>query len=182
MAGEESVDGAYHGDNIAPSLFGGMIFIKDNPSHDFYRIPLLPGLKATILLPNLKIVTKNARSILSNQVDFSKSNRQSSNIAGLMIGFYTSNLALIKNSLKDEIIEEQRAKLIPGFYDVKEAALQTGALGCSISGAGPAIFCLSQNNLIAEEAGIRMQEAFQKNGIESKFFLSDINQEGSHVC
>ena len=79
----------------------------------------------------------------------------------------------------DVIIEPQRAQLIPGFYEVKEKALESGALGCSISGAGPSIFALCANSLKAEQAGLAMQEVFNKMKIENELFISPINHEGA---
>ncbi|MCB0577581.1 MAG: homoserine kinase, partial [Saprospiraceae bacterium] len=92
------------------------------------------------------------------------------------------DIDLIGRSLKDEIIEPQRAGLIPGFYDVKDAALAEGALGCSISGAGPSVFALCANSLVAENAGRAMKQAFAKHGVESELFLSPVNQEGARIC
>jgi homoserine kinase len=158
---------------------GGMIFIRDNPSLDFHRLPLPPGIFATVVYPHVKIVTKDARAVLKEQVSFENSNRQTSNLAGLIIGLFRTDLDLIQRSLKDDLVEEQRAHLIPGFYDVKAAAIESGVLGCSISGAGPSVFALSANSLIAEEAGQKMQAAFSNAGIQSALYISKINQEGA---
>lgn len=179
MAGEQSVDGAYHADNVAPSLLGGMIFIKDNNTLDVHRLPLPRGIYATVVYPEIKIVTKEARAILTDRVDFSKSNEQSSNLAGLIIGLFKTDLDLIGRSLKDALVEDQRAHLIPGFYDAKEQAMESGVLGCSISGAGPSIFCLSANSLIAENAGKALQEVFKIQNIKSTIYVSPINHEGA---
>lgn len=179
MIGEQFVDGAYHADNVAPSLLGGMIFIRDNPSLDIHRLPVPPGLHATIVYPNIRIVTKDARAVLKEYVSFENSNRQTSNLAGLIIGLFRTDLDLIQRSLKDDLVEEQRSHLIPGFYDVKDAAIGAGVLGCSISGAGPSVFALSANSLIAEEAGQKMQSVFSTLGIQSELYISKINQEGA---
>ena len=69
--------------------------------------------------------------------------------------------------------------MIPHFYKVKEAALNAGALGCSISGAGPSIFALSQNSLIAAQVGEAMEKVFTDHKIENQLFISQINQEGA---
>lgn len=179
VLGEQVADGAYHADNVGPSLLGGIVFIRDNPTLDVHRVICPPGLYATVVHPKVKILTKDSRDILSDQVTLKQTITQTGNIGGLIIGLHSGNFDLIKRSLQDVIIEPQRAKLIPGFYDVKEAALQENVLGCSISGAGPAVFALSSNNLIAENAGIAMQKAFAKHKIESTVYQSKINQEGA---
>lgn len=182
MLGEQAADGAYHADNIAPSLLGGIIFCRDNPSLDIHRIYAPKGLYATVVLPEIEILTKDSRNILSENVLLKKHIQQSGNLGGLIIGLMNSDFDLIGRSLSDVIIEPQRAKLIPHFYDVKEAALGAGALGCSISGAGPSIFALSANSLKAEKTANAMQEAFKHYNIPSKVIVSEINNEGAILC
>lgn len=179
VLGEQIADGAYHADNVAPSLIGGMVFIRDNASLDIHRLVIPKGLYATVIYPHIKILTKDARAILSNQIDFKSSIQQNGNLGGLIVGLYNSDLDLISRSLQDVIVEPQRAKLIPNFYKVKEEVLNTGALGCSISGAGPSIFALSPNSLIAENAGKAMEKVFSDAGIETELFISTINQQGA---
>jgi len=179
VLGEQVADGSYHADNVAPSLLGGIIFIRDNASLDFHRVITPPGLYATVVHPKIKILTRDSRNILSDQIKLTQHITQNGNLGGLIIGLHNGDFDLIKRSMQDVIIEPQRAALIPGFYDVKDAALQENVLGCSISGAGPAIFALSNNNLNAENAGEAMQKAFLKHGIESTVYLSRINQEGA---
>lgn len=182
VLGEQVADGAYHADNVAPSLLGGMILIRDTPSLDFYKVYIPQGLHIVVIHPHIEILTKDSRGILKDTVEMSKHIAQSSNLAGLILGMQTSNFNLIRNSLTDVIIEPQRAHLIPGFYKVKDAALSEGALGCSISGAGPSIFAICTNTLIAENAAQSMQRIFADLKIESSIFHSKINKEGAVLC
>jgi len=176
---EQLADGAYHADNVAPSLIGGMILVRDNASLDVHRLVVPKGLYATVIYPHIQILTKDARSVLSDQVDFKAAVQQNGNLGGLIVGLYNADLDLISRSLQDVLVEPQRAKLIPHFYEVKDAALNQGALGCSISGAGPSIFALCGNSLIAENVGEAMQKIFNNAGIESQLFISPINQQGA---
>jgi homoserine kinase len=105
--------------------------------------------------------------------------QQSANLGAFVAGLFNSDLGLIGRSLTDILIEPQRASLIPHFYKVKEAALLSGALGCSISGAGPSIFALCANSLIADSAGDELQKIFADADIDSDLFISPINQEGT---
>ena len=182
MLGEQAADGAYHSDNVAPSLLGGIIFCRDNPSLDIHRIYAPKGLYATVVLPDLEILTKDSRNVLSADVSLKAHIQQSGNLGGLIIGLINGDFDLIGRSLSDVIIEPQRAKLIPHFYKVKEAALGAGALGCSISGAGPSIFALSAKSLQAENTAKAMQEAFKYYNIGSKVIVSEINNEGAILC
>lgn len=182
VLGEQIADGAYHADNVAPSLLGGMTLIRNNEELDVHRLFLPNGLYATVIYPHIKILTKDSRDVLSDTVSMKKCIQQNGNIAGLIVGLYTTNLDLISRSLQDVIVEPQRAKLIPGFYDVKEGALKAGALGCSISGAGPSIFALSANSYAAENVGEAMKKVFADLKIGTQLFISQINQEGAIKC
>ena len=179
VLGEQLIDDAYHADNVAPSLLGGMILIRDNATLDVHRLHLPKGLYATVIHPKIQIRTKDARDVLSDTVSLQKCIAQNGNIAGLIVGLYNSDIDLIGRSLEDVIIEPQRAKLIPHFYEVKESALKAGALGCSISGAGPSIFALNANSLIAENVGEAMKKVFTDAKIDNEVFVSPINQEGA---
>ena len=179
VLGEQVADGAYHADNVAPALLGGIVLVRDNEELDVHRLPVPRGLHAAVVHPDVKILTKDARQVLSPQVSLQQMIQQTGNIAGLVVGLYQSDLDLIARSLEDVVIEPQRASLIPNFYRVKEAALQAGALGCSISGAGPSVFALNANSVIAERAGKAMQRAFLDTGIDCRLYLSPINQEGA---
>ncbi len=179
VMGEQIADGAFHADNVAPSLLGGMTLIRDTASYDVHRVPVPKGLYVSVLYPHIKVLTKDARSILSDTVSMPQMIRQTGNIAGLMLGCFNGDYELIGRSLEDAVIEPQRAKLIPRFYEVKEAALKAGALGCSISGAGPSTFAISNNSLVAEEVGVAMKNVYNDLKINNDLFLSAINQEGA---
>lgn len=181
-AGEQVASGGFQADNVAPSLLGGIILIRDNATLDVHRLHVPRGLYATVVYPHLQILTREARAILKPDVPLADYVRQSANVAGFVVGCYTGDVPLIGRSLRDDIIEPQRAGLITGFYDVQAAAIDEGVLGCSISGSGPSVFALSANSLIAENSGQAMQRAFAKHGIESDVFISPVNQEGAVIC
>lgn len=182
VLGEQIADGAYHADNVAPSLIGGMVLIRSNKDLDVHRLPVPKGLYAAVVHPQVEILTKDARNVLSDTVSLQQCIEQNGNLGGLIVGLYNSDLELIGRSLNDVIIEPQRARLIPHFYEVKAAALDAGALGCSISGAGPSIFALCANSLVAETAGKAMSKVFTEAKIGNQVFISAINQEGATKC
>ncbi|MBK8193150.1 MAG: homoserine kinase [Lewinellaceae bacterium] len=180
--GEQVATGSFITDNVAPSLLGGIVLIRDGATLDVHRLHVPRGLYITVVYPHVEILTKSARAILKPEVGMEQFVRQSANVGGFIVGLFNGDIGLIGRSLRDEIIEPQRAGLIPGFYDVKEAALAEGVLGCSISGAGPSVFALSANSLAAENAGIAMQKAFARHKTESEIFISPVNQEGAVIC
>lgn len=179
--GEQLVSGGIQVDNVAPSLLGGIILARDNATYDVHRLHAPRGLFLAVVHPHMEVLTKAARAILKPEVGLQQHVRQSANIGAFIVGLFNADIPLIGRCLHDEIIEPQRAALIPGFYDVQEAAMNAGALGCSISGAGPSIFALCANSLIAENAGAAMQQAFAKHKIQSDLYLSGINQEGAII-
>lgn len=179
VLGEQIADGAYHADNVAPCLLGGIVLIRSNEDLDVHSLPLPENLYATVIFPSIEILTKDARDVLRPTVSLKQHIEQSGNLAGLIVGLLNTDFELIRRSLKDVIIEPQRAHLIPHFYQVKKAAEETGALGCSISGAGPSIFALSVGRVTAEQVGATMKSVFNKANITNQLFISAINKNGA---
>ena len=177
LDGEALASGSRHADNVAPSLIGGIVLSRGE--NDIHRIMAPKGLIATVIYPHIQILTKDARNILSDTVPLKDVVTQNANLAGFIVACFTSNIDLLSRCLQDVLIEPQRAKLIPHFHEVKETALAQGALGCSISGAGPSIFALSANTFIAENAANAMQKVFADHQIKSQRFISEINPEGA---
>ncbi|MCB0686361.1 MAG: homoserine kinase, partial [Saprospiraceae bacterium] len=95
VLGEQVADGAYHADNVGPSLLGGMLLIRDNQTLDYYRIPVPKGLTAVVVYPHIEILTKEARDIISKEVSLKNHILQSGNLAGLILGMTQSNFELI---------------------------------------------------------------------------------------
>lgn len=178
VLGEEVADGSFHADNVAPSLVGGITLIRSNKSLDIHHLPVPQNLQVAVVHPNIEILTRDARAVLSDTVSLAKTVDQTGSIASFIISLYTDDLPLLGRSLQDHIVEPQRKQLITGFDDVKAAAMERGALGCSISGAGPSVFALCDSGYLAQAAGQGMQEAFAAHGIESQLYVSPINQRG----
>jgi homoserine kinase len=178
MEGERLACGSAHADNVAPALYGGFVLIRSYQPLDVIKIPTPDGLYATIVHPHIEVETKDARNILKKDILLKDAITQWGNVAGLISGLFTADYALIGRSMQDVIIEPLRAILIPGFYNVKNAALQAGVLGGRISGSGPSIFALSQSLQIAQNAGNAMINEFKKIGIDGDLFVSGVNKIG----
>lgn len=179
VAGEQVADGAWHADNVAPSLLGGIILIRDNPSLDLVKLPSPDGIYATVIYPHISILTKESRAILSDSIELNQHIKQSGNLGFFVAALYRLDMEMIRRSLQDIIIEPQRAKLIPHFYEMKEIALSEGALGFSISGAGPSVFTLCENSLIAENVGEKINAFLSDKKIANDVFVSKINNKGA---
>lgn len=181
MEGERIASGSAHADNVGPSLLGGFVVIRSYNPLDIFTIPVPDDLYCTLVHPDIEINTKDARFILRNEVSLKNTIAQMGNVAGLVAGLMKADYDLISRSMVDVIIEPVRSILIPEFKDVKQAAISNGALGCSISGAGPSMFALSRGIENAQNAGKAMQERFSSAGIESAVHVSGINQGGAVV-
>lgn len=182
IAGEQVADGAIHGDNVAPCLMGGMVLVRDAANAEAHRVFIPTGLHAVVIYPNIEILTKDSRAILSPTISLEDHIQQSANLAAMIIGFSRNDLELVGKSMKDIIIEPQRAQLIPHFYEIQKTAYEYQALGCSISGAGPSIFALFPNSAAAEKGARAMQEVYHKNKVENTAYVSLINNEGARLC
>jgi homoserine kinase len=181
MEGERIACGTAHADNVAPALCGGFVLIRSYDPLDLVQLPVPDVLRCTIIHPHLEVLTEDARKVLRRQVPLTTAIRQFANIGGLIAGIFSSDYALIGRSLEDVIIEPERSTLIPGFASVKRAAINSGALGCAISGSGPSLFAFSTSDKVAVEIGDSMQQAFTAVGVESDLFFSSINSTGARV-
>lgn len=180
MQGEAVASGSLHVDNIAPSLFGGLVLTVGIDHPRVKQIPVPAGVRAVIVHPHLSLSTKEARAILRRSVDLSDFVWQTANLAGFISGCYTNDLDLIRESLEDVVIEPQRQALIPGFAGVRQAALAAGALGCSISGAGPTLFAWSPTST-AEPVREAMCTAFAHERVGVDAWITDIAARGARL-
>jgi homoserine kinase len=179
LEGEMMASGSRHGDNVVPAMIGGLILIRDIDSYDYHRIYTPRGLFMAILLPDISISTKAARQILRPDVSLKSMVMQASNLGSFVIGMHNGDLDLIRRSMEDHVIEPQRKHLILHFDTIKETALTLGALGCSISGAGPALFALCQEKLQATDIAAAMLSVYNNHNLEARSFVGGINQEGT---
>lgn len=181
LQSEKLACGAAHADNAAPALFGGFLLIRENNPPDIVELPVPENLYCTIIHPEIEINTADARNILAPNVPLKDAVKQWANTAGLVAGLYRKDLTLISRSMNDYIIEPQRARLIPHFYELKKAALDRGALGCSISGSGPSLFALSNSQEIAQKIAGSMSAVLANYKICNQIYISTINTEGPKI-
>jgi homoserine kinase len=180
MEGEIVASGSAHVDNIAPCLYGGLVLTVGIDHPRVKQIPVPRSLRCVLVHPHMRLATREARAVLKSDVTRSDFVWQSANLAGFISGCYSNDLEMIRESFNDVIIEPQRQKLIPGFKDVQRGAMENGALGCSISGAGPTIFAWAE---VEHTHGVRaaMVDAFREAGLESDAWISSLDNPGAHV-
>jgi len=181
MKGEAVASGSEHADNIAPGIFGGFTLVKSNAPLQILELPTPSNLYATLIHPQIEVKTAEARSILPKNVPMQDAITQWSNVGSLVHALHTNDYTLLGDSLQDVIVEPYRSTLIPHYDEVKEAAINNGALGCGISGSGPSIFSLSEGIETAKKVEKAIQEVYGTTGIEFYTFTSKINAEGIKV-
>lgn len=181
MKGEILSSGSEHADNVAPAVLGGITLIRTCNPLDIIKITTPKKLYCVLLHPQIEIKTIEARNILNQQVSLKSAINQWGNVAGLIAGLINSDYDLIGRSIEDHIIEPQRSKLIKGYWELKNAAIEAGALGVNISGSGPSVFALTNGKQKAEEVKKAMENQYLKEGINFNIYLSGINEDGVKI-
>jgi len=182
LEGERLGAGSAHADNIAPSLCGGLVLVRCPNPPDVVRLPVPAGLSAVVVHPDLEIETAQARALIGDTVRLADAVRQWANLGALVDGLHRGDFALISRSLEDTIAEPRRASLVPGLAVIKRAALDAGALGCSLSGSGPSIFALCASGEAATRVAAAMTAAVRAEiGGDVQTYLSPIASQGARV-
>lgn len=181
MEGERLACGSAHADNVGPCLLGGFVLISSYEPLRVTNIPYPADLRAVVVHPNIEVRTRDARDVLRQKITLKAAAEQWGRVAGLISGLYSGDYVLIGQSLEDKIVEPARAVLIPGFYRVKQAAFDSGALGCSISGSGPSVFALAGPNTNPHQMGEAMKHAFADLGIMATAYVSGVQAGGPTI-
>lgn len=166
-----------HPDNVAPAIFGGLTIsmMKDNEVKHTVLHTDLP-LKMVVAIPDFHLSTQKARSVLKEEIPLDAAIKNIASSAMLITGFLQNDAELLQDTFKDYLAYPYRKSLIPGIDDVVENAKENGALGATISGAGPTIIAFTLKN--APKIGEAMCEGFKKANIEAKYLILDFNKRG----
>ena len=177
----ESTVAGRHLDNLAPSLLGGICLVRSMDPIDVVRLPVPDGLFIVLAHPSQRLRTADARAVLPTVVDRGIALHQAAQVGAIVAALASGDLALLGRAIDDRIAEPARAPLIPGFRDAKAAALQAGALGASISGAGPTTFALAADFACAQAVAVAMEGAFAANAITSTVRVCEVDRVGARV-
>ena len=177
---EKAACGSGHADNVAPSMLGGFTLIYSYNPLQIIQLPTPNNMVAVVVSPDFELKTSHSRTVLPTEISLKNALSNCANLAAMVAAIYRNDVKLIGNSVSDHIVEPARASLIPGFTDVKKAALESGAYGCSISGAGPSVFAITDDADLAAEIAKNMQDAFGNHGLKSTAYISKINDKGAH--
>ena len=178
LVGEAVASGGRHGDNLGPMLLGGLVLAT---AEHLVKVPVPEAWHSVLVHPDAIRETRRAREALKGDYTLSEFVAQSANLALVLAGCHAGDAQLVRAGLKDVLVEPRRSPLIVGFDAAKQAALQAGALGASISGAGPSVFGWFETRAQAEVAAPAIQAAFAAAGFDSQAWVSPLNSPAAKV-
>ena len=183
VAGEVLASGGAHADNLAPSLLGGIVLVRSlEPEPDVVELPAPEGLTCALVRPHAEVNTKESRASLERSLPLGRAVTQWGNAAALVAALYRSDLELLSRALVDVVAEPVRAPGVPGFHEAKAAASEAGALGCSLSGSGPALFALCDGPDCAGRVAAAMADAIEASaGIGCDRLVSRLPAPGARL-
>ena len=180
--GEKASAGSVHYDNVAASVLGGFVIVRTDPL-DVFRIEPPKDLRLCIAVPKLTVPkkkTKVSRGVIPKKIKLEDSTKNLSNASTIVAGFLTKDSKLIGKSIKDIIVEPARKHMIPGFVKVKENALKAGALGVTISGAGPSVIAFTERSSDQKKICRAMEKGFASAKIECKTIICKTGKGASN--
>lgn len=179
LTGEAAASGARHGDNVSASLLGGLVLIA--PGEQLIALPTPENIHCAAVWPALKVETQSARGLLSAQLAVADHIRQQASLAGFVHALHRADVNLLRRCLEDHIVEPQRHHLVTGFDQVKAAAMDSGAIGASLSGSGPTVFAWFDGRDAAEAGAGAMTAAFRQAGVAAQYWISPLNAPGARI-
>jgi len=142
-----SIEG--HPDNTTPAFVGGFVVASiENDGHVLYqKIDWPKEWKISVCIPDYKLLTELARSVLPAEVDFKDAVYNIQKSAQLITAITNKNEDIMRSALKDRIHQPYREKLIPGMVEIIEKLnKEKNVLGCVLSGAGPTLAVITNND------------------------------------
>ena len=182
LRGEAAASGTAHADNVAPCVLGGIVLIRASDPLDLIRLPVPAALRVVLVHPHAQVLTAEARRLVAERrFTIGQAVTNLGNIAALVTALHCGDLALLGRSIGDALVEPIRAPLVPAFAEVKRAALDAGALGCSISGSGPSVLAFAGSDAAADAVAAAMEAAFAAAGLRSDRYVGPVNTAGARV-
>ena len=163
--GERVACGAAHPDNVTPCIYGGIVLIAALPPLRVIELPVPSPCHLVIYTPNHEVPTAEARAALPTRVPLAEVSINSARLAQLVHALHRGDLTMVGEAMLDNLVEPVRAELIPGYRDVKAACVEAGAHACTISGAGPTTFALTDDPQRAATLLQIMDDTFHMAGV-----------------
>jgi homoserine kinase len=182
MEGERAACGTAHADNVAPSLFGGLVLVRGGEAPRVDPLPLRAELWCALVHPRIEVSTREARAKLPASVPTAVAVAQAANLAALVAGLATGDRRLLRGALVDLIAEPVRSDAVPGFAEARAAAVRAGAIGAGLSGSGPTMYALASGRDGAEHAAGAMRKVLSEaTGAECDSWISVVGAPGARI-
>ncbi len=180
---EGFVSGSIHLDNVVPILIGGLQLLVPGPGGrpEARALSWPEDLVLVVLAPAFEVATANSRQVLPRSFTMAETLAFAENLAGFVHAVDVGDRELLGRCLRDVLTEPHRAALVPGFRAAQAAALAEGALGCGLSGSGPAIFAVAGSPGHGKEVGEAMRRALTAAGLASEVRLCGLDRQGARV-
>jgi len=173
--GEKASSGVEHADNVAPAIKGGFVIIKSYTPLEVISLRSPQDLIFCICMPKIQVEpgkTGIARGLIPIAIDMKNVTSNIGNASTLAVGFAIGDSRMIGSGMSDSIVEPARARMIPGYNEVRKLALQAGALGVAICGAGPSMLAITNSANNVKQITDAMSAGFSKGGVESESFVA----------
>jgi homoserine kinase len=174
--GEVASAGSEHADNVSAAVCGNFVLIRSYNPLEIINLECPEDMELAVAMP--KIITppnktEKARAVVPKVVSLEKHVYNLGKAVAMAAGFAIGDVDVIGQSMVDDIVEPARASLVPGYSKVKENALNSGALGVTISGAGPSMIAIV-NKKTADTAKVAaaMREGFLSAGYDANAFAT----------
>lgn len=181
LEGERAVSGGVHADNVAPCVTGGFVLIRRCAPLDLLSLPVPDALRVAVVRPHAAVATAEARRLVAERrFAIADAVANLGQLGAMVTALHRSDLELLGRSVSDALVEPLRAPLVPGFAEVRRAALDAGALGCSLSGSGPSVFAFAASDDQAQALASCMGEQFRRSaGLECDRYAGGVNVRGA---
>lgn len=177
---EEMASGGRHGDNALPALLGGLILVSSSSPERYRRVPLIRRLPIVVVVPDVQILTKAAREMLPHHVNLRDAAHNAAELAFMIDAFHAGDWQTVGQCIMtDRLVEPVRATLVPCYEAIRRAALQAGALGCALTGSGPAMFALTEDANACPAVMEAMRDACRRLGIDALGIVTEANDDGA---
>ena len=138
-------------------------------------------LEVVIVRPNIEIKTADSRKVVKKKVKIEKMTQQSANLGSFVSSLYSEDYDLMSRSVIDQVVEPDRAVLIPEFDKVKMISKDNGSIAAGISGSGPSIFSLSNNRVTSNNILDKISDHYNSMDIDFDVFISKVNSGGIKI-
>lgn len=180
---EALASGSVHLDNVVPALVGGLQLLVPGPggSPEARSLPWPDDLVLAVISPAFPLATERSRQALPRCFTLAETLAFAENLAGFVFAVESGDRALLRRCLRDVLAEPHRAPLVPGFHAAQAAALRLGALGCTLSGSGPAIFAVAESPEHGGAVAAVLQESLREAGLASEARLCGLDRQGARI-